>query len=325
MPLIFEFAQPDRKFLTEKVARVLRTVAKHVVDTEHLRLVVKDHACVRSDRHLTCRECIECIDRLVRRHVIRKVDQDVDLVSGEVIDLLDLDLSAFLCLEYRLDHHLRRLAVRHFCDGKGVLVNLLDLGADLYLSALSPAAVFRAVGRTSGKEIREYLEILALKHTDRCIYELVEVVRKNLRRESRTDTFCTLSQKNRKLHRKFYRLLISAVIRSHPVGGLRIEYHLLRELCESRLDITWSRVRVTGEDVTPVSLAVDEVVSLSDPYEGSEDGLVSMRMELHGLSDDVGHLGVASVVHTPHGMENTSLNRLQTIYKVWYSPIEDCI
>ena len=150
-------------------------------------------------------------------------------------------------------------------------------------------------------------------------------MRKNLRRESGTDTFCTLGQKDRELHRKFHRLLISAVIGSHPVGGLGIEYHFLRKLRETRLDITRSRVRVTGEDVTPVSLAVDEIVSLSDPHEGTENRLVTMRMELHGLSDDVSHLGVASVVHTPHGMEHTPLDRLQTIYKMRHGPIEDCV
>ena len=45
-------------------------------------------------------------------------------------------------------------------------------------------------------------------------------------------------------------------------------------------------------------------------------------MELHCLSDDVCHLGVASVVHSPHRMQHSSLHRLETIDKMWYGPVE---
>ena len=47
-----------------------------------------------------------------------------------------------------------------------------------------------------------------------------------------------------------------------------------------------------------------------------------MWMELHGLSHDVGNLGIAAVIHAPHGMKHTSLHRLQTINKMWYGTVE---
>ena len=250
---------------------MLCAIAEHFVHTQHLWLVVKNHACVRSDRNLAGSECIKCIDCLVRRHVIRQGDDDVHLVSCEIVDLLDLDLAGFLCLKNGLDHHWGCLAERNLCDCQGVLVNLLDLCADLDLATLALAAVLRAVCRTSCEEVREDLEILALKNRDGSVDELIEVMRKDLRCETSADTLCTLCKQDRELDWKFHRLLVAAVVRCHPVGGLRIEDNLLSELAQARLDITGSCVRVTGQDVTPVSLAVNEIVSLTEPYKGSEN------------------------------------------------------
>ena len=148
-------------------------------------------------------------------------------------------------------------------------------------------------------------------------------MRQNLRGESGTDTFCTLRKQDRELHGKFHRLLVTAVIRGHPVGDLRIEHDLLGEFAQSCLDVTRRRIGVTCEYVTPVTLAVNQIVSLADPYKGSEDGLVAVRVELHRLSDDVGNLCVAAVIYTPHGVEYTSLHRLESVYEVWYSSVED--
>ena len=98
MPLVLKLSESDLKFLTEQVLGVIGTVTENVVHAEYLRLVLVDHAGVRSHRHLAGSECIEGVDGLVRRHVVRKVDQDVGCSTGEVIDLLDLDLTAFLGL-----------------------------------------------------------------------------------------------------------------------------------------------------------------------------------------------------------------------------------
>ena len=99
VPVILEFIEPDLKFKSEKVTRVLSTVSEHVIDTQYLRLVVKDHTGVRGNGDFAGCECVKCIDGLVRRHIIRKMNHDVHLVSGEVIDLLYLYLAGFLGLE----------------------------------------------------------------------------------------------------------------------------------------------------------------------------------------------------------------------------------
>ena len=62
---------------------MLCTVTEHVVYAEYLRLVVENHACVRCYRHLARCECVEGIDGLVRRYIVREMYHDVDLVGGQ--------------------------------------------------------------------------------------------------------------------------------------------------------------------------------------------------------------------------------------------------
>ena len=51
-------------------------------------------------------------------------------------------------------------------------------------------------------------------------------------------------------------------------------------------------------------------------YQGIADGGVAVGVELHGMSYDVGHLVVASVIHALHGVQNAALHRLQTVLDV---------
>ncbi len=50
-----------------------------------------------------------------------------------------------------------------------------------------------------------------------------------------------------------------------------------------------------------------------------------MRMVLHGLTDDVGHLVEAPVVDGFHGMENAALHRFQAVLDVRHGPFENHI
>ena len=45
-------------------------------------------------------------------------------------------------------------------------------------------------------------------------------------------------------------------------------------------------------------------------------------MVLHCLADDIGNLVVLTVVHRFHGMQNTTLHRLETILNVWNGALE---
>ena len=50
-----------------------------------------------------------------------------------------------------------------------------------------------------------------------------------------------------------------------------------------------------------------------------------MRMELHGVSYDVGHLVVTTVVHTFHGVQDTALHRLQTVLYMRHGTFQNYI
>ena len=50
-----------------------------------------------------------------------------------------------------------------------------------------------------------------------------------------------------------------------------------------------------------------------------------MRMILHGLSYDIGNLGISAVIDLPHGMEYPSLHRLHAVNNMWYRSVKDHI
>ena len=106
------------------------------------------------------------------------------------------------------------------------------------------------------------------------------------------------------------------------LGG-HSEDDLLGEFAQTGFDVTGRSVAVTGKDVTPVSLTVDQKAFLAELYEGSEDGRVTVRVVLHRLADDVGHLSVASVVHSEHGVKHTSLHRFESVNDVWDGPLQN--
>ena len=50
-----------------------------------------------------------------------------------------------------------------------------------------------------------------------------------------------------------------------------------------------------------------------------------MRVILHGRTDDVGHLVIASVIELLHGMQDASLNRFQSILNVRHRTLQNHI
>ena len=323
VPFSFQFVQFDAQLFTQQLHRMEGVVAQDLLDVEELGLVVLDDAGVGGDAGLAVREREKRVDGLVGRDVVGQVDDDFDLGCRHVLDLLDLDLALILGFQDGIDDDLGGLAVGDLRDGDGVLVALLDLGADLDHAAAAPFLVLRAVGVTAGGEVRIELDLLAFQDVDGGVEQLVEVVRQDLRRHADCDAFCALREQERETHRELDRLLVATVVGRHPVRDLGVEDDFLGELAQARLDVTRGGVAVAGEDVTPVSLAVDGETFLSQLHEGAQDGRVSVRMVLHRLSDDVGDLGVVAVVHLVHRMQHAALDRLQAVHDVRDRTLQD--
>ena len=159
--------------------------------------------------------------------------------------------------------------------------------------------------------------------TDGGITDLAEIMRQDLRRKANGDTLGALCQQQRELHRQGDRLLVAAVVRHFPVGGLRIEHRVEGELRESGLDIAGGSGTGACEDITPVALGVDQQVLLAHLHEGVADTGIAVGVELHRVSHNVRHLVEASVVHPLHRVEDASLHGFQTVAQVGHGTLED--
>ena len=96
-------------------------------------------------------------------------------------------------------------------------------------------------------------------------------MRKNLRGHSDRDALGTLGQQEREAHGKLRGFLVTSVVGCHPVGDFWIEHNLFGELGKSGLDVPWGGVAVAGEDVSPVTLTVDQQAFLPQLDKGSEN------------------------------------------------------
>ena len=172
-------------------------------------------------------EDVELLDDLLRLGALRQMDEDLDLVGGVVVDVLDLDLALGVGGEDGLDERLGGDAEGQLGDREQVFGALLDLGADLHLAAALAVVVFREIGGAAGGEVGEDAEGFSLEVVDRRAAEVVEIVRQDLRREADRDAVGALEQHDGELGGQRDRLLVAAVVAELPGGGLRVEEHVL--------------------------------------------------------------------------------------------------
>ena len=172
-------------------------------------------------------------------------------------------------------------------------------------------------------EVGIEVELLAVQVADGGVAQLVEVVGKNLRGESHGDAFHALRQQEGELDRQGDGFAVSSVVGLLPLGCFRIENNVQGKFGEACFDVSRGGGIVSRQDVSPVSLAVDEEVFLSQLHQGILDGGVAVRMELHRLAHDVGHLVVSPVFHAAHGMQDAALHGFQSVGHMGHSTLQD--
>ena len=138
-------------------------------------------------------------------------------------------------------------------------------------------------------------------------------MRKYLGRKSYGDAFGSLGQQQGEFYRKFDRFLVAPVVRVHPFGGFRIEHDFQREFGKPCFYVPCSCIRIAGDYVSPVSLAVDEQSFLAELYQCPSDGTVPVRMVFHGFSDQRGDFGISPVIDLLHGMEYSPLHWFKSV------------
>ena len=142
------------------------------------------------------------------------------------------------------------------------------------------------------------------------VADFAEVMRQDLRREADGNTFCSLCQQQRIFDRQRDWLFVAAVVRHLPFCSLGIEHGVERKFRQSGFDVSRSGSAGACQDITPVTLRVDEQVFLSHLHQGVTDAGVAVRVELHCVAHDVGHFVVAAVIHSFHRVQDTALHRL---------------
>ena len=318
--LLLQLTQPDPQLGTDVAHRPLAAVRKHLTHGEELRVVITHHAAIGRDGDLATGEGVECVDRLVGRDSARQLDLDIGLSGGLVVDLLDLDLPRLIRLQDRVDEGACRGRVRQLGDCEGVGVDLLDPCPHLHLTTSLSVAVLGNIDESAGGEVRVELIGLPAEVADAGLQQLAHIVRQDLAGESDGDALGALSEEEGKLHRQVDRLLVCTIVGGDVVGDLGGEEDPLGEGREACLYVARSRRTITGEEVAPVTLTLDQEASLAQLHEGVPDARIAVRVELHRLTDDISHLD-QPILHLRHRVEDPSLDRLEPVRDIGHRPL----
>ena len=318
-----QFSPTDFKLFAEESEGIVCRLPEHIAYGEEMRLLLVDDTTVGRDAHLAIREGVERIQCLVRRYARGEMDEDFYLFGSQILYLANLDFPLFAGFHDGVAHRWDGLPEWNFGDGKRLVVYFIDFGTNLHHTTTFAVVVLRHVDGTTCLEVGIELELLLAQIGDGGIAKLVEVVRKNLGGQTDGNPFHSLSEEERKLDGKRDGFFVSSVVGSLPFGGLRIEHHIEGKFRETRFDVTRSSCPVAREDVPPVSLAIYQQILLSELHQGIADRSIAVGVELHGVPHDVRHLVVASVVQTLHGVEDASLNGLQSVVDVGDGTFQD--
>ena len=169
------------------------------------------------------------------------------------------------------------------------------------------------------------MELLTTQICNGSITYLVEVVRHYLRVQAYGDALHSLCEQQGEFHRQSDRFLVTSVIGHLPLRRLGIEDRLKGKFAQSGLNITGRSSTGTSQDITPVTLCINKQVFLTQLHQCIANRSITMRMELHGVSYDIRHLVIPSVIHALHRVQDTPLNGFQTILYMRNGTFEDYV
>ena len=320
---IFDFSLFNPQLGFEDIDEAVDVVLQHLGDGHDTRQVTIDDEERHRDRHLAVGEGIQGIHHVSGIDAAGQLDLYLDILGGEVLDGGNLHLVLARRIFDGVDQRFRRRAVRNLAHDDTLLVRGIEPGPheDLTVAVFVVGHVHHAAG---GK-VREHLEGLVLHVADLRFEQFDQVVGHDLRRHRRGDAFGALRQQQRDPHRQDDGLLVAPIVRFHKLGHLRIKDDLPGHGGQPALDIARRRRHITRIDVAEVPLLVDGHILVGQHDEGREDRRISMRVILHTLADDIGHLVEALVVHLMQRMQDPPLHRLQPIIKMRNRPLLDGI
>ena len=251
----------------------------------------------------------------------REFDLYLHLFPGEVADSGDLDLVGARRVLDGSDQHLGGDAEGELPDDDPLGIPGVQFGP--YQDLPHPVLVVGNVGQTARREIGVENELVPAEARLHGVQDLVEVVREDLRGHPDGYALGPLNEHYGDLGRERHRLLLPSVVRILVLGEVGIVENLLRKREDSAFDVPGRRSLVAGQEVPEVTLLLDEEVLVGEDHQGRIDGLVSMRMVLHAVTDHVGDLVEFTVVHLEKGVHEPPLHRLEAVVYVRNGPVLD--
>jgi hypothetical protein len=167
------------------------------------------------------------------------------------------------------------------------------------------------------------LKRLLLENGDLGLEQFGEIVRKNLARHADGNALGAKHEQQRKLRRQRHGFLVAPVVAGNEFREVIVEDLGPGELGETALDVTRSGRRITREDVAEITLALDEVAFVRQHHQGIADGGVAVRVVLHAMTHNVGHLDKTAVVLVAQCPEDAPLHGLQTVGQARNGPVAD--
>ena len=316
VPLVFEVLEFVGEFPFQKLDGVFRVQLEDVRDAHEFRVLVDNDASARRKRLFAVRKGVESVDSHLRIRARLQVDENFDSLARVVVDMLDLDLALVVCLHDAFDEAHRRGAVRDFADRERLVIDLFNLCADLDLAPALTVVVVGHVDNAAREKVRVERELLAAEAGDACFAEFTEVVGEDGSRKTDCDTVDALCQKQRELDGERDRFFATAIVARDPFRRFGVEHDIDCERREAAFDITGRSCTVAGKGVAPVTLRVDQQILLTNAHKRIANGSVAMRVVSHRSTDNRCHLLVTAIVVFEHGMQNTALDRLESIFKI---------
>ena len=216
----------------------------------------------------------------------------------------------------------------------------LDIGhrADTHFSTAGAVCFVDSCSsedHASGREIRSFYDLeqflnigaavlfyLVIDDLYHGIYDFAQIMRRYVGCHTYGDTCCSVYQKIRKARRKYDRLFLRLIKVWHEIHGIFVDVrkHFHGNLTETRLCVSHGSGSV-AIDRTKVSMTVYKRISrrpvLCHIYECSVNRAVTVRVIFtHGITDDTGAFSmwlIRTVVQFYHGIQHSSLYRLQTV------------
>src|SRR5918998_1299216 len=306
---------------------------------ERLRHAVNEGHQVHAEALLHLGVLVEVVQDDLRHRLALELDDDPHPVAVRLVAQVR-DIRELALLD-ELGDLLQQVALVDLVGDLGyhdlgpVALDLLGVspGLDLYRPAPSRHRVLDAAQPDDHAARREVgpLDVLGdflvveLGVLDECyggVYDLAEVVRRDLGRHPHRDAVRSVDEQVRVPRRQDLGLALALVEVRDEVDGVRayVPEHLRRHAREARLGVPHGGRRVTV-DAAEVPLAIDERVAhrevLGEPGQRVVDGRVAVRMVLtDDLADDRGALAVGPVrlkAEIVHRVQDAAVYRLQAV------------